>query len=157
MVPFIFISFSFFSCFFLSLSFFFLFRATPVAYGSFWTRDWIGAHATAIEMLDPSCICDLHYSSLWCQMLTVGPGVEPASSWILVGFITAEPQWKLPIFLFLWNVSHIFLLIPLLGSLSFSSYILGALYRFWINLPLIICISNVFSKFVAYLFNHIFS
>ena len=24
------------------------------------------------------------------------PGIEPASSWILVGFITAEPWWKLP-------------------------------------------------------------
>ena len=23
------------------------------------------------------------------------PGIEPASSWLLVGFITAEPQWKL--------------------------------------------------------------
>ena len=25
----------------------------------------------------------------------VGPGIEPVSSWILVGFISAEPQWKL--------------------------------------------------------------
>ena len=25
----------------------------------------------------------------------VGPGIEPATSWILVGFITTEPQWEL--------------------------------------------------------------
>ena len=25
------------------------------------------------------------------------PGMEPASSWTLVRFITAEPQWELPI------------------------------------------------------------
>ena len=25
----------------------------------------------------------------------VRPGIEPASSWILVGFISAEPQWEL--------------------------------------------------------------
>ena len=24
-----------------------------------------------------------------------GPGIEPASSWILAGFISAEPQWQL--------------------------------------------------------------
>ena len=24
------------------------------------------------------------------------PGIEPASSWIVVGFVTAEPQWELP-------------------------------------------------------------
>ena len=26
----------------------------------------------------------------------VEPGIEPASSWILVGFLTAVPQWELP-------------------------------------------------------------
>ena len=26
----------------------------------------------------------------------VRPGIEPASSWILVGFLTAVPQWELP-------------------------------------------------------------
>ena len=25
----------------------------------------------------------------------VGPGIEPPSSWILVGFVAAEPQWEL--------------------------------------------------------------
>ena len=25
----------------------------------------------------------------------MGPGIEPTSSWILVGFVTAKPQWEL--------------------------------------------------------------
>ena len=29
------------------------------------------------------------------------PGIEPMSSWILVGFVTAEPWWKLLVILFL--------------------------------------------------------
>ena len=31
----------------------------------------------------------------------VSPGTEPTSSWILVSFLTAEPQWQLHLFLFL--------------------------------------------------------
>ena len=27
----------------------------------------------------------------------MGPGIEPTSSWILVGFISAELQWELPL------------------------------------------------------------
>ena len=30
--------------------------------------------------------------TLWAR-----PGIKPTFSWILVGFVTAEPQWKLPI------------------------------------------------------------
>ena len=44
---------------------------------------------------DPSCICNLHHSSQgntgslthWAR-----PGMEPASSWMLVRFIAAEPR-----------------------------------------------------------------
>ena len=32
------------------------------------------------------------------------PGMEPTSSWILVGFVTTAPQWELIIYLFLWNI-----------------------------------------------------
>ena len=39
-----------------------------------------------------SCVCDLPHSSWQCQ----SPGIEPKSSWILVGFVTIEPQWELP-------------------------------------------------------------
>ena len=30
------------------------------------------------------------------------PGIEPASSWILVGFVSAAPQWELP----QWNINQ---------------------------------------------------
>ena len=44
--------------------YFFLFTATPAAYGSSRARDWTGAAAgaydTATAMLDPSHICNLH-------------------------------------------------------------------------------------------------
>lgn len=53
-----------------------------------------------MAMPDPSCPCDLHYSSRLYQILAhrARPGREPASSWIMVGFITAKPQLKLPVF-----------------------------------------------------------
>ena len=40
----------------------------------------------------------------------------------------------------------------LVDSLPFYSYILGALYRFWINLLLVMCLSNIFSEFTGYCF-----
>ena len=52
---------------------------------------------TATEMPDPSCICNLYHSSQPCQILNpLRPGVKPTSSWILVGFVTAEPQREIP-------------------------------------------------------------
>ena len=60
------------------------------------------AYATARAMQDPSCICDLHHSSWQCWILNPlsMPRVKPASSWILVLFISAEPLWELPNFYF---------------------------------------------------------
>ena len=54
------------------------------------------AYTTATLTWDLSLICDLHHNP-WCQILRVGPGIEPTSSWILVRFITAEPRWELPV------------------------------------------------------------
>ena len=58
------------------------------------------AHTTATARWDPSHICNLHNSSTahgntgslthWAR-----PGMEPASSWMLVGFIIVEPQGEL--------------------------------------------------------------
>ena len=59
---------------------FLLFRATPEAYGSSQSRGQIRAAAAG-----------LCHSSHKCQILQpteLRPGIEPASSWILVGFIT---------------------------------------------------------------------
>ena len=33
---------------------------------------------------------------------SVGPGIKPTSSWILVEFVTTEPQWELLFFFFLF-------------------------------------------------------
>ena len=56
------------------------------------------AYAMVTATLDPSCVYDLHHSSQqhWILNHRARPGIEPASSWILVGFITAELQQELP-------------------------------------------------------------
>ena len=59
-----------------------IFRAAPLAYGSSKARGQIRATAASI--------CNTGSLTHW-----VRPGIEPDSSWILVGFITTEPQWKL--------------------------------------------------------------
>ena len=81
--------------------FFLLFRATCVAYGVprlgvEWELQLL-ACSTATGTPDLSCICDLHHSSWQRQSpaYCVRPGIEPASSWIFVGFVTDEPQWEL--------------------------------------------------------------
>ena len=50
------------------------------------------AYATDTAMRDPSLICDLHHSSLQCQILNPlsEARVEPASSWIIVGLVTTS-------------------------------------------------------------------
>ena len=52
------------------------------------------AYTTATATPDLSHICNLHHSSRRCQILNPlrGPGMEPMSSWILIGVISAEPQ-----------------------------------------------------------------
>ena len=56
------------------------------------------AYTTATATWDLSCICNLHCSPWQHQILNpLGrPGIEPAYSWILIGFVTAEPQQELP-------------------------------------------------------------
>ena len=56
------------------------------------------AYATATAMRDLSLICDLHHSSQQLEILNPlsrAREIEPVSSWILVGFVTTEPQWEL--------------------------------------------------------------
>ena len=51
------------------------------------------AYATATAAQDPSCVYNLHGK---VGSLTPEPGIEPTSSWILVRFVTAEPQMGTP-------------------------------------------------------------
>ena len=62
--------------------------------------------ATATAIAGPSHICDLHHCSQQHQILAhwVGPGIKPTSSWILVRFISTEPQLELLFLLFLSSV-----------------------------------------------------
>ena len=77
----------------------FLFRATPLAYGSSQARGRIGA--AAANYSHNNVVSELHlvtytiahgnaeYLTHWAR-----PGIEPTSSWIL-GFIATEPQQEL--------------------------------------------------------------
>ena len=76
--------------FWLSIFFFFFFsRASPAAYGGSQAGAQIGAAAAG-----------LHHSHSNPGYLTHGarPRIKPASSWILFGFLTTEPQWELLVF-----------------------------------------------------------
>ena len=55
------------------------------------------ADTTAVAMLDLSCVFDLHHSSWQHRILNPLSEArdEPATSWLLVGFIFAAPQWEL--------------------------------------------------------------
>ena len=84
-----------FSFFFLPS--FFVLRAAPVAYVSSQvgveSELQLPASTPATAVWDPSFVCYLHHSSRNARSLTHGmrPGIEPASSWILVGFVTTQP------------------------------------------------------------------
>ena len=58
----------------------------------------------------------------------VRPGIEPTSSWILVGFVSAAPQWELLI-LFLWPSNISLGMCVFLTSLS-SHQLLGTWVAF---------------------------
>ena len=81
-----------------------------------WKFPWLGvelelqlpAYATATAKQDLSCICDLHMALGNTGSLThwIRLGIELTSSWIIVGFITAEPQWELQIGIALESLDH---------------------------------------------------
>ena len=70
-----------------------LFRAAPAAHGGSQARGLIGpvvpAYTTATATPDPSHIFNLHHSSWqrWSLIYWARPGIEPATSWLLVWFV----------------------------------------------------------------------
>ena len=86
---------------FLSFSFFFFFlflgphlRHVEVPRLGVESELQLPASAKATASQDPSHVCDLQHSSQ--QLQIPDPGIKPASSWILVGFVSAAPQQELP-------------------------------------------------------------
>ena len=102
--------------FFLS---FLSFRASPAAFGGSQARGPIGALAARLHCSHSNSGSEL---CLWptsqpqqrqIQVMSVTyttahgnarplthwawPGIEPATSWLLVGFVSAAPRWELPI------------------------------------------------------------
>ena len=79
-----------------------LFRAVPVAYGGSQDRGLIGVTAAGVchshshTSYEPHLQPTPHLKAMpgslthWAR-----PGIEPVSSWILVGFVATEPQWEL--------------------------------------------------------------
>ena len=89
--------------FFLSFFFFlFLFRVVPTAYGYSKARGENGVTAASLHhshsktgIWAMSVTYTTVHSNSWSPTHWVRPGIEPASSWILVRFISTVPQWKL--------------------------------------------------------------
>ena len=63
---------------------------------------------------DPSHVCNLHHSSRqrWIPTHWARPGIEPTSTWILVGFVSTVPQHPANIFSVLLLLGDIVLLKP---------------------------------------------
>ena len=82
--------------FFFFFSFFLFFRAAPEAFGSSQTRGRIGAVAASQCHSRSNTRSKQHLPPSLQLMAThwVRPEIEPVSSWTLVGFYTAEPQWE---------------------------------------------------------------
>ena len=74
-------------CHFFFPFFFCLFRTAPEAYGGSQAKGRIGAVAAGLHHSHSNAGSWTHW---------VRPGIEPATSWILVGFVTTEPWREMP-------------------------------------------------------------
>ena len=96
--------------FFLSFFFFFVFfRAAPVAHGGSQARGLIRAVAIGLRHSQQqhgiqamSATYTTAHGNTRSLTHWARPAIEPSSSWILVGFVTTEPQRELLTFLFLF-------------------------------------------------------
>ena len=82
--------------------FFFFFRVVPVACGSSQARSQIVAVATGLhpqpqkhQIRDASVTCTTAHDNAGSVIHYARPGIEPASSWIVVRFISTKPQREL--------------------------------------------------------------
>ena len=105
-----------------------LFRAACVAYGSSQGRVELElqmpAYNTDTARQNPRHVCNLAHGNTGSLTHRARPGIEPVSSWILVRFVTTEPQWKL--FFFFIFIFKNFFIFPLYSKgvrLSLHVYI----------------------------------
>ena len=124
-----------------SIFFFFvfcLFRATPSAYGGSQARDQIRTVVTGLRCSHSNARSEPHqwlisaHGNAWSLTHWARPGIWPASSWFLIGFVNTEPQgeiqppafqsfpsWPLYFFFPPWKPwSLVFLLFPLASAES---------------------------------------
>ena len=66
------------------------------------------AYTIATATPDPSRVCDLHHSSWQHQLLNPlsKAGIEPASSWLIVVFVSVAPQWELHVTTFYCDITN---------------------------------------------------
>ena len=88
----------------LAFFFFFLFRAASAGYGCSQDRGRIRAAAAGLHHSHSNLASKLHLRPTPLLMANTGslthrvrPGIKPASSWILVGFVSAVLQWEVPL------------------------------------------------------------
>ena len=97
----------FFSSFLPSFLSFLLFKPIPEAYGSCQARGQIGVTAASLRHSHSNVGSELSLQptpqlrQCWIPDPLSKPGVEPASSWILVGFVSSAPQWHSIFFFFI--------------------------------------------------------
>ena len=61
------------------------------------------AYTMAPVTPNPSYVCNLNQANNHSNAKSFNPlrpGIKPESSWILVRFVTTEPQWELPTLFF---------------------------------------------------------
>ena len=91
--------------------------STPVSYGSSQARGQIRAttaslhhrHSNARQICAVSVTYTTAHSDVGFLTHWARPWIEPASSWILVGLVSGEPQWELPSNLLLSKIHYNFI------------------------------------------------
>ena len=91
----------------------FFLRATPVAYGVSQARGWIRAVAASLHhshsrIQAESLTYTTAHGSTGSLTHWGRPGIGPTFSWILVRFISTEPQWELLFFFFFFLITFCF-------------------------------------------------
>ena len=108
--------------FLFSFLFFLLCRATPEAYGGFQARGLIGAttaaslhHSSEQQRIQAaSSTHTIAHSNAGSLTHWAEPGIEPATSWFLVGFVSTEPRRELHYAVFLIHMPFLmYFLVPI--------------------------------------------